>query len=122
MVMRWREKRLSASSSTVPDSPGVYAIGHREMYHDLELRRDYVYVGETNNLKRRLGEHLPETEQNPELRVHLRRNYESLICWYVPTEANQTRPVQDELIRMIRPRFNTVGLKDPPGRDECQEE
>ena len=80
------------------------------MYHDLELRREYVYVGETNNLKRRLGEHLPTTEQNPDLRVHLRRNYESLICWYVPTDADQTREVQDELIRMIQPRFNTVGL------------
>jgi len=110
MTLRWREKRLSASSATVPDSPGVYAIGHREMYYGLEVRREYVYVGETNNLKRRLGEHLPETEQNPKLQAHLRRNYETLICWYAPTETDQTRRVQDELIRMIRPLFNTFGL------------
>ena len=109
-IMHWREKRLSASSVIVPDLPGVYAIGHREMYNKLELRREYVYVGETNNLKRRLGEHLPPTEQNPKLKAYLRKHYETLICWYVPTEADQTRKIQDELIRIIRPRFNTIGL------------
>jgi len=119
-MMRWREKRLSASSLMVPESPGVYAIGYQEMYHDLELRRVYVYIGETNNLKRRLGEHLPETEQNQDLRVYLRRNYESLICWYVPTEIDQTKSVQDDLIRRIQPRFNTVGLKGHSGKDPCQ--
>ena len=39
-----------------------------------------IYVGETKNLKQRLGEHLSDTEQNADLRVHLRRNYDTLIC------------------------------------------
>ena len=108
--LRWREKHLSESSSSVPASPGVYVIGHNDMLHGIELSRVYVYVGETRDLQRRLSEHLPETEQNLELRKYLRRNYAVALCWYLPVSANQAKEIQDDLIRAIQPEFNTVGL------------
>lgn len=107
---RWRFKHLSESNSSVPSSPGVYAIGHYDSLHGLELKRVYVYVGETRNLQRRLDEHLPETEQNPKLRDYLRNNYTTAACWYLPTEAHLLRVVQDDLIRELQPEFNTLGL------------
>lgn len=107
---RWRFKHLSESNSSVPASPGVYAIGHFDSLHGLELKRVYVYVGETRNLQRRLDEHLPETEQNPKLREYLRSNYAAAACWYLPTDAHLVRAVQDDLIRELKPECNTLGL------------
>ena len=107
---RWRFKHLSESNSGVPKSPGVYAIGHYDSFHGLELKRIYVYVGETKNLQRRLAEHLPDTEQNPSLRNYLRKNYATAACWYLPVNAKKLKAVQDELIRKIQPKFNTLGL------------
>ena len=108
--LRWRYKPLSGSNSSVPTSPGVYAIGHCDSVHGLELNRVYVYVGESMNLQRRFGEHLPDTEDNPDLRDHLRRNYTTAVCWCTPTQASRRKAVQDDLIRELQPEFNTLGL------------
>ena len=108
--LRWRYKHLSESNSSVPTSAGVYVIGHHDSLHGLELKRVYVYVGETKNLHRRLDEHLPDTEQNPSLRAYLRKNYTTAVCWYTPMDASQLRTVQDDLIRELQPQFNTIGL------------
>ena len=109
-AIRWRFKYLSEPNSSVPTSPGVYAIGHCFSRHGLELERVYVYVGESKNLQRRLDEHLPDTEENPSLRDYLRKNYAAASCWYLPVEAGRRRQVQDDLIREIQPKFNTLGL------------
>jgi len=108
--LRWRYKHLSESNSSVPASPGVYIIGHHDSLHGFHLNRVYIYVGETRNLRRRLDEHRPDTEQNPGLRSHLRRNYTTVVCWYAPTDAGRLKTVQDDLIRKLRPEFNTLGL------------
>ena len=108
-LLRWRHKHLSESNTGVPESPGVYVIGHRDSLHGLDLQRVYVYVGETKDLYRRLDEHLPDTEQNAALRAYLRKNYTALTCWYVPTDASQRKPIQDDLIRKLQPQFNTIG-------------
>ncbi len=107
--MNWRSKRLSSSNSAVPATAGVYAIGHSDTLHDLEISRTYVYVGETTNLQRRLNEHLPANEKNPGLREYIGSNYDDAICWYTRAAAAETKAIQDELILRLRPRFNTVG-------------
>lgn len=109
LSFRWRFKFLSASNSGVPRVPGVYAIGHIDSYYGLELSRVYVYVGETNNLHRRLGEHLPDTEKNPDLRDYLRLNYAAALCWYAPIQAAAIKTIQDDLIRKLKPPFNSLG-------------
>lgn len=109
-AIRWRFKYVSEPNSSVPTSPGVYVIGHCRSHHGLELKRVYVYVGESTNLQRRLDEHLPDTEQNPKLRAYLRENYAFATCWFLPMDASRRIGVQDDLIREIQPEFNTVGL------------
>ena len=109
-ILRWRCKHLSESSSSIPASPGVYVIGCRDSLHGFDFERVFVYVGESRNLRRRLDEHLPDTEQNPGLKAYLRKNYTTAVCWYAPVKASQLRTVQDDLIRKLQPRFNTVGL------------
>lgn len=108
--LRWRFKHLSSSNSNVPSSPGVYAIGHTNSFHGLELERIYVYVGESQNLRRRLNEHLPDTERNPELQKYLKRNYSVVNLWYAPTDSKEVKRIQDELIFELKPQFNTDGI------------
>lgn len=107
--MNWLSKRVSSSNSEVPTVAGVYVIGHRDTFHDFEISRTCVYVGETKDLQRRLNEHLPANEKNPRLRKYIAANYDDAICWYARIAAAKTKTVQDELIIRLRPRFNTVG-------------
>ena len=107
--MNWRSKRVSSSNSGVPAAAGVYVIGHRDTLHDFEISRTCVYVGETKDLQRRLNEHLPGNETNPGLRQYIGDNYDDTICWFTCVEAIETKAVQDDLIRRLRPRFNTIG-------------
>ena len=107
--MIWRSKPVSSSNSAVPAVAGVYAIGHSDTLHDLEIGRTYVYVGETNNLQRRLSEHLPVSEENPGLSEYLVDNYDVAICWYARVDAKKTKAVQDDLIVRLRPCFNIAG-------------
>ncbi len=104
--MNWRSKRLSSSNSGVPAAAGVYVIGHRDTLHDLEIRRTYVYVGETANLRRRLREHLPHNEENPELRDYIADNYDAAICWYARVPFTETKGIEADLICKLDPCFN----------------
>ena len=107
--MIWRSKRVSSSNSTVPAAAGVYVIGHRGTLHDFEISRACVYVGETKNLQRRLNEHLPGHEKNPGLRKYMGDNYDEAICWFARVTAAETKAVQDDLIRRLRPKYNIEG-------------
>ncbi|MDE0262721.1 MAG: GIY-YIG nuclease family protein [Bryobacterales bacterium] len=115
--MIWRSKRVSSSNSGVPAAAGVYLIGHSSTLHDLEVRRSYVYVGETKNLQRRLNEHLPANEKNPGLREYIENNYDDAICWFARAGAAEAKAIQDDLILRLRPRFNIVG-NHPTNREE----
>ena len=66
-------KHVSSYGGAVPAVAGWYAIGHDEHYFGLESSRVYVYIGTTDNLRRRLAEHQPSTEQNPGLKRHLQK-------------------------------------------------
>lgn len=106
--MRWRMKHLSSSNSHLPALPGLYAIGHEEKLHGLEIVRSYVYVGQTANLRRRMNEHTPEKEMNESLRKYLRDNFSHAKCWYttdVDAGRAQTR-LERALIQKLLPRFN----------------
>ena len=107
--MIWRSKRVSASSATVSAAAGVYVIDDSDTPHDFEISRTYVYVGETRDLQRRLSDHLPPNQKNPGLREYLGDNYDDAICRFARVDAAETEAVQDDLIRRLRPRFNTTG-------------
>ena len=111
-TMRWRFKRINTSLSRVPTLPGLYAFGHDDRAcHGLTANRVYVYIGETDNLKRRLGQHLPSNETNSGLRDYLRHNPLST-CWFCPMEGQSARTrkkLESELIQYFRPKYNSVG-------------
>lgn len=109
---RWYAKQFDSSSSHVPARPGLYVIGHIQTYRGLEVAREYVYVGKTDNLRRRLREHLPPNEQNSGLRNYLRELTTDARCWYTVFDAADSAKLNSAeraLITRINPRFNIVG-------------
>ena len=111
--MHWRCKAAATSLSRVPPTPGIYAYGHdAKKLHGLEAGRVYVYIGESDNLKRRLEQHLPAKEQKLELRKYLRENLPIVKCWYCPMDgvpASLRRKMERELIQFFDPEFNDRG-------------
>ena len=108
----WECKSAHTSLSLVSDKPGLYAYGHDEMCHGLEASRVYVYIGETDNLKRRMVQHRPENEQNLGLKKYL-QDQENAKCWYcvlsAPSAKNR-KDIEKELIQRFKPKFNIKHL------------
>lgn len=110
--LRWHVKHISSSTSHLPTLPGLYVIGHCNMYYGLELSREYVYVGKTANLRRRLREHQPSSEQNPGLRDYLRRLLPHARCWYAVVDRLGLDEAESDLIRELNPLYNRLGKQE----------
>lgn len=112
MAKKWHCKHVSSSLSGVSAKPGLYAYGDEEAILGLEVKRKYVYIGETNNLRQRLRQHMPDREQNSDLRRYMSKNIDTLKCWYVywPESAKSRKSAEMELIKKFKPLFNKKGL------------
>ena len=109
LPLRWRMKHVSSSNTNVPARPGLYAIGHDEACLGLEVGRVYVYIGMTENLRRRLEEHTPLNEQKSGLKKYLRTMGAEAKCWYAVADTGELKESERVLIRKFRPRFNILG-------------
>ena len=109
LTPKWQRKHISSSNSHVPARPGLYVIGHNHTYNGLEIGRVYVYVGKTENLRRRLGEHAPDNEENPELRKYLQQWIGHAMCWYAIMDKSELNKGERELIRKLQPCCNRQG-------------
>lgn len=103
---KWREKSMKTSCAQVPRKPGVYAIGYVKQYGGLRKFHKYVYIGESGNLRVRLGQHGPQHEPNERLRRYIQKNLENLKCWYRILPKDQIKAEQNFLIQKFKPRFN----------------
>lgn len=103
---KWHEKYIISSCARVPPKPGVYLIGHVRKINGLERSRNYIYIGETNNLKRRLQEHSPIKEPKDELRDYIKKHLGDIKCWYCTLPKAKAKEEQDFLIKELSPRFN----------------
>ena len=115
----WKCKSVHISLSSVLPQPGLYAYGHDEMCHGLEASRVYVYIGETDNLKRRMIQHKPENEQNPGLKKYL-QDQEDAKCWYCVLSASSDKnrkDIEKELIQRFKPKFNIKHLTGRTSND-----
>ncbi len=98
---------MSTSLTNVPALPGLYAIGHDESVEGLEVRRVYVYIGMSDNLRRRMSEHAPKREKKRELKKYLKGNLHRVKCWYTTeVPAKRLRSVEKLLIAEFNPVYN----------------
>lgn len=113
--LRWRMKHVRTYGGAVPAAAGWYAIGHDERFLGLEAGRTYVYIGQTKNLRRRLTEHQPMTEQNPGLKKYLSNNTGYAKCWYATANSGATKQelmkIEASLIAKFAPCFNVQEAK-----------
>ena len=112
LTPRWRSKRLTTSLSHVPATSGLYAYGHdNTTCLGLGSDRTYAYIGETEDLRRRLRQHTPRTEAIIGLRKYFVENSSVVRCWYWPLDdvSESTRKrLEQQLIRVFKPIFNTL--------------
>lgn len=103
---KWHEKSMATSCAHVPRKPGVYVIGRVKQYEGLEESREYVYIGESGNLRERLRQHGPQQEPKEGFRRYIQENLNSLKCWYRVFPKDQIKPEQNSLIKKFKPLFN----------------
>lgn len=66
-LLKKQWKKYTSSVPNVPEKSGIYAIGEKS-YKDEDI--EYLYVGQLNNMKRRLKEHKsPTPRQDIDKRV-----------------------------------------------------
>lgn len=99
-VAEWR-----GDLSTIPEAPGVYVFSDAT---------GYLYVGESDNLRRRVGEHLAESDRESLASYLARENGDEPVLLELHTfgegsrmdEIAVRRAYESELIRSRGPRFN----------------
>jgi excinuclease UvrABC nuclease subunit len=114
MQVTWSPKFKDYSEKAVdlatPEKPGIYLIF---VSQNNRTSGRLIYVGQSENLRDRLVEHLSDNEPNEALRNHLSEH----ICWFqfTPiTKQSERDGVESFLIRRLRPECNTqVPTYDP---------
>ena len=90
-LLKTQWKKYSSSVPNVPEKSGIYAIG-KKRYKDEDI--EYLYGGQSNNMKRRLKEHKsPTPQQDIDKRVvrKFKQHRESdLVVKYVATKREKT--------------------------------
>ena len=78
----------------VPDSPGCYILS--------SIYNDVLYIGETNNLRRRIGEHLDDPRMT-------RRTPEGLASWFHYRELPDDKTYPTEQFMLLQHRYKVGG-------------
>jgi excinuclease UvrABC nuclease subunit len=89
---------------TVPKIPGLYAIANVSRLHGLPVQVDLLYVGQSNNLRRRYKEHLNWDEPNPHLGAIRRTN--SYEFWWTGRAVTDLDLAEADLIEALAPPAN----------------
>lgn len=105
----WTETRsLRQAALRAGDLPGVYLIGGLDEIAGVPRAYDWVYVGRSKSLGRRLAEHLPAHELNPPLREWLQLVGAGLVVRFAVLPELETKRVEKELVRSLAPKHNRI--------------
>lgn len=104
-----RLRPFPSAAEAVPMLPGVYAIGQVRSFKGLPVSVEWVYIGESKNLRNRLANHEALTESNHALRSWLRVTAE-IEVWY-SVDKHHRKAFEKELVRQIQPKFNLIKFK-----------
>ena len=103
----WNLKRFSTSSTRVPASAGIYVLSQLHTVEGLPTSWRHVYVGKSENLRRRLDQHTMHTEVHSKLRDFMETHHRALWIWYTTNLLSYTLTnLEIALIRSLRPPFN----------------
>lgn len=112
----WNLKRFATSSARVPAAPGVYVLSELRTFEGLPTSLRHIYVGKSQNLRRRLDQHTMQTEVHRELREFMERCHDDLWIWYTTDLSSRgLSELEVIMIQDLSPRFNTVHKRQPEG-------
>lgn len=106
--LQWKNRKYAESDLFVAESTGVYVITRVRYNAGLPIMVTPIYVGQSKNLKRRLSQHLPWNETNPDLASFLRRHVAEIEIWYATVSLGDLDAVERTLIRKLDPEFNKL--------------
>ena len=108
MNLNWKSIGLKKGLERhIPDEPGLYVIKSVERFLGLPVKHEVVYVGKSENLRRRYREHSNfTTEHNPNLLQ--RRMSEPLEFWYSLAPKKKISALEKDLISALNPKANKL--------------
>ena len=111
-TLTWNEARtLRGAAMRAGSVSGIYLIGARYEKFGIPMSYEWVYVGRSNSLSRRLIEHLPINEANPLLRSWIRDIGDELIVRFAIVPESDTSKTEMVLVRTLAPKHNRIMFK-----------
>ena len=111
-ALAWTEARsLRGAAMRAGGVPGVYLIGARSETFGIPTSYDWVYVGRSNSLGRRLMEHFPSNESNPFLRSWMKDVGVGLVVRFAVISQSETIRTERALVRALAPKHNRIMFK-----------
>ena len=108
-TLSWNEARsLKGAAIRAGRASGIYLIGAIREKLGIPMSYEWVYVGRSNRLSRRLIEHLPENEANPYLQSWIRDIGEDLVVRFAVVPDTETAGVEKALVRALTPQHNRI--------------
>lgn len=96
-------------NANLPTHSGIYAYAEVRRIAGLVVSTEWVYIGQSRNLKQRISQgHDLRYEKNEDLRFWLKRNFENVELWFAHVDEAQLDEVERELVGAIQPRFNKL--------------
>ena len=117
---KWTKTNLSRSSIfRLPKKSGIYIFYKEMKLADFPLYNGVLYVGQSNNIYRRLYEHIAR-ESNP---VLLRENFDHLSCSYMLCPEEDLDKYENLFFEECNPPANLISPPRPNLiSDEAQQE
>ncbi|SFP61532.1 hypothetical protein SAMN05660464_3698 [Geodermatophilus dictyosporus] len=88
----------------MPASSGIYVIAKVSKIHGLPMTCEWLYAGQSNNLRRRYVEHNHWSEPNPGLDAL--RYQESCEFWWTAAPLEELDEIEADLIDALKPAAN----------------
>ena len=89
---------------TVPAKPGIYVFIYNFLVYDLLIQRDVIYVGKSNNIRRRLREHIVN-ETNDELKG---LKLDEVQFGYCQLDEKNLSWIESTMYRILTPPANKI--------------
>lgn len=108
---KWSEVNLErVETDNVPTCSGIYVIKQVERVMGLPVSHEIIYVGKSNNLRRRFKEHCnPRSEHN---NVLLNASWKNILeFWFAKIEVENLDEIERKLINNLEPITNIVRYK-----------
>lgn len=104
----WRRMpSITAAAREAPSSPGVYIFSETKKIASFPFENTWLYIGQSNNLKRRMKEHGPSIEAYFELRDWVVRHLDSIEVWMCSTKTvEKARSLEKHLLQRVDTVFN----------------